>query len=330
MLILTELVFFPLGSWAEYLHDSAMKMLKTALLSLLLVGCGGFTGNAPPLRGTVSGDNAEAATLFATAQSLEAGGERKKAMKNYQRLVQKFPADKRVAESRFRRASLLNTKSGQREAFNAYQVFIDRHPGDRLYAQAVAQQEAVAHAAATGDIRTNFLGLKSRLERRTIVGMLEQVRDNAPRANSAPKAQYLIGQVNESRKQPAEAIAAYEKLIDDYPKTNVAPDAQFRIGEILLKQAKDGNQDQANLGRAKDAYGDLLLAYPNSSFSEQAKQRLASIGSRSLKASYDVAEFYRKKGEAASAIYYYQEVVDGSAESALRNQAAARLAQLKR
>ncbi|MGJ8725003.1 MAG: tetratricopeptide repeat protein [Roseibacillus sp.] len=306
-----------------------MKVLLSALSVALLASCSSFKGDAPPLQGTVSGDNPAAATLFATAKGYEAAGERKKAVKSYRKLVNNFPADKRAAEARFNEAALLNTLGDERGAFDAYQQFIERNPGDRLYSQAVAQQEAVAHAAAEGVIRTSFLGLKSRLDRKTIVGMLDKVRDNAPRANSAPRAQYMIGQVNESRKEPYPAIAAYEKLVDEYPDASVAPDAQFRIGEIILKQAQQGNQDKANLDRAKSAYRDLLLAYPSSSFSAQAKQRIATIGSRDLQASYNVAEFYRKKGERDSAAYYYQEVVDGAAASDLRNRAAARLAELK-
>ena len=79
---------------------------------------------------------------------------------------------------------------------------------------------------------------------------------------------------------------------------------------------------------ARGAYEDLLLAYPNSAFTGQAKQRIATIGSRDLQASYNVAEFYRKKGETESAAYYYQEVIDGAAPSDLRNRAAAQLAAL--
>lgn len=275
-------------------------------------------------------DNPKAAILFAQAKEYGAKGQGKKAVKAYTHLVGSYPTDKRAADSRFQAARILSASGEQQDAFNAYQQFIEHHPGNPLYTQAVARQEEVAHAAAEGAIRTSFLGTKSRLDRGVIVGMLEQVRDNAPRANSAPRAQYAIGQLNESRKQPNAAVQAYEKLIDDFPRASVAPDAQFRIGEILLKKAQSGNQDKANLSQAKDAYRDLLLAYPGSSFTSQAKQRIATIGSRNLQSTYNVAEFYRKKGELDSAAYYYQEVVDGAAASQLRNQAAAQLAKLKR
>lgn len=306
-----------------------MRSLISALTLSFLVGCSSFQGDAPPLQGTVRGDNAQAAALFQRGKAFEAARENKKAVKAYRELVEKYPADKRAAEARFQEAALLSTLGEERDAFDAYQKFIERHPGDQLYPEAVKRQEAVAHAAAQGVIRTSFLGLKSRLERRTIVEMLDKVRDNAPRAVSAPRAQYVIGQVNESRKKPYLAIAAYEKLVDEYPRSSVAPDAQFRIGEILLKQSQQGNQDKANLDRAKNAYSDLLLAYPGSPFSSQARQRIATIGSQDLTASYNVAEFYRKKGQLDSAAFYYQEVIDGAAPGDLRNRAAARLAAIK-
>ncbi len=307
-----------------------MKLTFAALVSLFLISCGAFQGDGPPLQGTVRGDNSGAAKLFQTAKNFESQRKYKKSLKCYRRLCRGFPADMRAAESRFQIAALLESLGEQREAFDAYQTFIERHPGDRLYGEAFKRQEAVAHASAEGSVRTSFLGLKSRLERTTIVGMLAKVRDNAPRDNSAPRAQFAIGQVNESRERPELAISAYEKLLDDYPRANVAPDAQFRIGEILLKQSRSGNQDQANLGRAKDAYQDLLLAYPSSSFSEQAKQRIATIGSHDLTASYKVAEFYRKKEQFDSAAFYYQEVVNGSAPGDLRNRAAAWLASIQK
>lgn len=305
-----------------------MKLWLAAAAVLGVVSCSQFDKDIPPLQGTVRGDDPRAAKLLAEAQGLEAAGDQKKAIKTYARLADNYPVDKRSAEAKFRQATLLKARGEELDSFDAYQQFIERHPGDRLYPNAIAEQEAVAYAAAQGAIRTNFLGLKSRLERKTIVEMLEKVRDNAPRANSAPKAQFTIGQVNEFSKKPGPAIAAYEKMVDDYPNANIAADAQFRIGEILLKEANQGNQDQANLERARNAFRDLLIAYPASPFAEQAKQRVATIGSRDLQSSFNIGEFYRKKGEMDSAAYYYQDVINRTTAGDLRNRAAAQLSRI--
>ena len=319
----------PLGTRQESLHALPMKLVVGLLISLSLASCSFFKKESSPEDKTVRVDNPKAEALFINAKRWEAAGESKKALKDYRRLLSSFAADKRAAEARYREASILSARGDFRDSFQSYQKFIVRHPENSFYSQAVAEQEKVAHAAAEGSIKTNFLGLKSRLDRKEIIAMLSRVRDNAPRADSAPRAQYMIGQLNEARKKPNEAVGAYEKLLDDFPRASQAADSQFRIGEILLQQSRNGNQNQANLERARNAYNDLLLVYPNSEYSGQAKQRLTSIGSHDLQASYNVAEFYRKKGENESACFYYQEVVDGAGPSELRNRAAARLAELK-
>ena len=157
-----------------------MKLLFALLLASLLVSCSTFQGDAPPLRGTVRSDNPQAAALYQNAKNWEAAGNTKKALKDYRRLLNKYPADKRASESRFREAQLLTARGDRRDAFDAYQLFIEHYPSSPLYANAVADQEKVAHAAAEGAIRTNFLGLKSRLDRKVINEMLTKVERQRP------------------------------------------------------------------------------------------------------------------------------------------------------
>ena len=71
--------------------------------------------------------------------------------------------------------------------------------------------------------------------------MLAKVRQNAPRAPSAAKAQYAIGRVYQSRGDQAShvvlAITAFRELTRDFPDSKIAPDAQYQIGEILFAQS---------------------------------------------------------------------------------------------
>ena len=172
-----------------------MKYWLASIAILGFVSCSSDEG-VPPLQGTVRGDDPLAAQIFATAQAEEAAGEREKAIKSYGWLLKKCPVDKRAAESKFRQATLLKEEGRAVDSFKTFQGFIERYPGSSLYQSAITQQEEIAHAAAHGTIRTNFLGLKSRLDRNIIVGMLEKVRDNAPRANSAPRAQFTLSLIH--------------------------------------------------------------------------------------------------------------------------------------
>ena len=243
-------------------------------------------------------------------------------------MAAKYSYSKIAPEARFRQAVLLDQQQNLLEAFDAYQQVIHRYQSSPLYSEARSKQVIVAHAAAEGLIKNNFLGIKSRLDSKKIVEMLETVRDNGPRAPSAPKAQFTIGKVLENRKKDAPAMAAFQKVVDDYPSTSYAPEAQFRIGQILLDSAQRGNQNQANLDRARHTFEDLIQSYPNSSQAALGRQRISEIGSRDIRRSFDIAEFYDRKGQTASAIFYYQEVLKKTTSGNLHDQAQRRLREL--
>ena len=114
-------------------------------------------------------------------------------------------------------------------------------------------------------------------------------------------------------------------MVENYPASPEAPEAQFRIGEILLEEARDGNQDQANLARAKEAFEDYLSQFPGHKRAGEARQKISNIGGRDLQNTYEIGQFYEKKGDIGSAKYYYQEVVRKTKSGDLHDKAQARL-----
>ena len=183
-------------------------------------------------------------------------------------------------------------------------------------------------SAADGEVRSGFLGLRTRLSLERTVKMLEQVRDNAPQSRSASKAQFTVGQLYESRKKPAEAVAAYRRLVRDQPDAPESPDALFRVGEILLAQADSGNRNQATLDLAREAYNDYLLQYPRHGKNSDARKRIAEIRNRNLQRTFDTAAFYERTGQVEAAKVYYREVVKDAKSGQLHDAARARLREL--
>lgn len=307
-----------------------LRALPLAILTpLLLGGCGGFKKDLPPPAGTVSAPDPAAARIFAEAQAADSAGNIKKATKLYREVAEDHPFSEVAPQARFRQATLLEAQGEALDAFEAYQVFITRYQGSSLYSKALERQAAVAHSAADGHIKTNFLGIKSKVSVADCADMLGKVRDNAPQAPTAPKAQFTIGEVYEGRGRKAEAIAAYEETASSYPTTSYAPEAYFRIGNILLDDSKEGNHNPANLDRARHAFEDLIQTYPGSKRAKEARAKLASIGQADVRRSYDIAEFYRKKKNYESAAFYYREVLRTTKSGPLHDQAAARLASIQ-
>ncbi len=263
--------------------------------------------------------------LYNNAIALQNAGKTDKAAKLYRRISSKHPLSSAADDSAYRYAQILENQGELLDAFDAYDVVVSKFPASPHYSSAIKRQETIAHQVAQGHITSSFIGIKSRIDVPRTTSMLAKVRDNAPRAASADKAQFAIGEVQQTRASGAtgmaRAISAYRQLTRDYPDSPFAPEAQFRIGNILLAQAKEGNQDTANLDRARRAFDDLLIRYPKSEQAKSAKTAIGKLASGDIQRSFDVAEFYRKKGQMASALFYYKETVKKSSPGPLHSQA---------
>jgi len=291
--------------------------------SLFFVSCGSDPSRVP-LAGEARAGESPAQALYNAGFSAESAGQTKKALKSYGAINAKYPQSSVAAEATYRYAKLLERSGEPLDAFQAYDDVLTKYPASSHYSEAMKRQESLAHQVAQGVIKDSFIGFNTKVGPKQTTEMLSKVRDNAPRAASAPKAQFAIGEVyqNQSSKE-GEAIMAFRRLVRDYPDSNYAPEAQFRIGDILLKQSTGGNEDAANIDRARKAFDDLLLRYPNHQRAADARRSIAQIQSDDIRRSYEIAEFYRKKGQTNSALFYYRETVRKSKDGKLRNQAQA-------
>jgi outer membrane assembly lipoprotein YfiO len=305
----------------------SLRTLPAAAALLALAACSS-TEDSLPLAGTVNPSGDEARSLYQEASAADQAGDRRKAVKRYREFANKFPWAPEAPQARFRQAELLEQRGDTLEAFDAYQDFIGRYKGSDLYTRALERQARMAQAAADGEIKTSFLGLKAKLPTEKVVPMLEKIRDNAPASPAASRAQFAVGELYQSRGKGNESIAAYQKLVQDYPDSKEAAEAQYRIGVILVQQAERGNQDQANINRAREAFLDYLQNYPGHSKNDQARAQLAKLGGLDLQRSFDIAEFYLRKGNAESARFYYEDVVRRAKSGPLHDRAKARLGEL--
>lgn len=300
---------------------SRLILLATAAF---LSSCGDDS-DLPPVVSGGAVNNARADAIYGKAQTYENAGKRGKAIKQYDELADEIPLATKAPEARYRQAKLLEQEGETLKAFDAYQSLITRYQGSGYYQESLDAQAQMAFAAADGDIKNSFLGLKSKLSTDKIAGMLQKVADNAPRSALGARAEFKMADVYAERKDTNKAVIAYRGVVENYPDSPQAPEAQFRIGEILMQQAQDGNQDQANLNRAREAFQDHLSQFPGHKRNPEARNLLKSLGTRDIKNTYDIARFYEKKGNIPSAKFYYQEVIRESKSGEYHDQAKARL-----
>jgi outer membrane protein assembly factor BamD (BamD/ComL family) len=307
------------------------RVIALSLLSAtsFLIGSCGSDDEVPLLMaGNTQVASDEGEKIYQKAKQADGAGNTGKAIRLYDQVATKFPFAPSAAQARFRQAQLLEERGDIEKSFEAYDMVLKRYQGSGLYTTAYKRQVTMAQSAADGDVKSSMMGFKTKLSLDKTVAMLGKVRDNAPKSAEAAKSQFTIGQLYEGKKKPKEAIAAYRQLVSDQPGSAQAPTALFRVGVLLTADADRGNQNQANLDLAREAFNDYLIQYPGDSNNAEARRLLDNLGGRDVQRSYDVAEFYQKTGKSESAKVYYRDVMARAKSGPLYEKARSRLKEL--
>lgn len=302
-------------------------MMAAAGCLLALVSCGN-DDDVPMLAGNTQAASQEGEAYYVKAKATDDAGKKSSAIKQYEKIADKYPFAPSAPQARYRQAQLLEEQGKILDSFEAYQLFLTRYQGSGLYSEALERQARMAQAAADGEVKSSFAGLKTRLSTEKVAEMLGKVRDNAPRSAKAAKAQFTMAELYEGRGKTKEAIAAYRKLVKDQPGSSYAPEALFRVGKILTAEADRGNRNQATLDLAREAFNDYLIQYPGHSKNAEARSLSKKVDAREVGKSMDVADFYYKSGQYESAKVYYRDVMKTSKSGADYERAKARLKEL--
>jgi outer membrane protein assembly factor BamD (BamD/ComL family) len=306
---------------------SFSKVVLLTIATLLPVSCGNKEGTIG-LAGSAQALSGEGEVLYQKAKALDDGGNQKKALKLYQEVAEDFTMSPSAGKASFRQAEILEQQGEMLKSFKAYQKFLQRYQSSALYTKALNSQVRIAQAAADGKVKSSFIGLKSRISTKQIIEMLGQLRDNAPRSEISANAQFAIGELYQKEKDYKESIDAYRKLVRDQPEARQAAEALFRVGIVFLEQADGGNQNQATLDLAAEAFEDYLLQYSGHAKTSDARRLLANLKSRDLDRSLEIAKFYDRTGQIESAKVYYRDIVKSSKTGSSHDYAISRLREL--
>lgn len=309
------------------MHPRSIALLLLPAVIGMLASCGGGS-DVPILAGNTQGASSEGESLYQEAKHADDAGKVRRAVKLYNETATRFPFAPSAAQARYRQGQLLEQEGRILDAFDAYDKFLARFPGDKLYPTVFDRQVNMAQSAAEGDVRSSFLGLKSKLSLEKTVEMLGKVRGYAPKSRTASKAQFTIGELYHSKKKTREAIAAFRQLVAEQPESPEAPEALFLIGVILMEEAERGNHNQSNISLSREAFNDYLIQYPGHSKNAEARKMISQLGGSELQRSFEIAEFYLKTGKHEAAKVYYRDIIRRSGSGQVHDAAKARLKEL--
>lgn len=271
----------------------------------------------------------EGESKFRVAEAAEQKGDLEDAIELYDETATEYPFATSAPDARFRQAQLLDKTGEPRKAFEVYDKLIAQYPTCKHYSASLERLSEIAHDALAGRIKTNFLGIKGKLDTKTVVEMLGKVRDHAPKSSLAAKAQYAIGEAyrNDGNRYN-ESVAAFRQLVADQPNHAMAAEAQYMVGKILLESAQSGNQNQANIDLCREAFNDYLAHYSGHKRAGEVRQLLSQLESHDLQRTLDIADYYVKTNRLDSARIYYRDILKRSNSGAIHDKASARLKEI--
>jgi outer membrane protein assembly factor BamD (BamD/ComL family) len=299
------------------------------MVPLFFLGSCGSDSDVPVLTSNTGEAKEKGEAIYQKAKAADHAGKKKRAIKLYDKVATEYPFASSAGEARYRQGILLQESGDVLESFDAYDQFLTRYPGSSRYSEVMRKQADMAQAAAEGEVKSGFLGIKTRLSLEKTVAMLEKVAAQAPRSRVASKARFTIGELYQSQKNKSkQSLEAYRALVAEQPDSPEAPEALFRCGVILVEEANRGNQNQANLDLAKEAFHDYLLQYPGHSKNGEARTMIRTLTGRDLERSFQVAEFYQKTGYYEAAKVYYRDIARKGGSDELVNRSKQRLKEL--
>lgn len=139
-----------------------------------------------------------------------------------------------------------------------------------------------------------------------------RIIDGFPQSQFADDARLAVGEtyVREGGStNDLLAVGAYREFLTLYPSHPKSDFAQFQVGEAYFRRRNGPDRDQTDTREAVAEFQRLLDLYPQSSYAEQARERITEARQSLARAEFLAGYFYQRTRELCRASIARYEVV---------------------
>ncbi len=256
-------------------------------------------------------------------------GEYDKAKIELKKLLKHYRESREAADAQYYLGRCLEGRRDYYEAFLAYRRTLQVYPSTTRFSEILERMMQLGNYFLSGKKR-RLLGTAALLPARDkAVEIFQAIVEDGPFSSQGELAQYKLGIAHLALEEYEQAVSAFEQLIERYPASPLVDDARFQLAQASLKGTFKPGYDQHATDQAVEELEVFVKEYPTSDLSPQALNRLQTLRERRAEHEFQVAQYYERRKQLASAILYYQSVVDQYAETSWAPKAAARLAILE-
>jgi outer membrane protein assembly factor BamD len=209
----------------------------------------------------------------------------------------------------FIEAEVLLAKGKLTKAVKQYDKFLDDYPASSLKDAALNRQFEVAAEFLAGRKKTILMVLRvSAFD--DGVKVMEKISDRTGTAEIAKNALLTVAHSYEKRKQYNEAYLKWSEIATRWPTGEIARDALLSMARNKYAAYRGSAYDGSSLISAKTYYENFKLRYPEEAKKLQVDDILLRINEQLAEKNLRIAKYYDRTGSAGPANMYYQMVVD--------------------
>lgn len=268
-------------------------------------------------------DTPEEQLVFATAFFDRKDYDR--ARKEFKKLLRAYKDSREAAEAQYYLGRCAEEDGDYYRAFLDYRKTIQVYPSTQRFDEILEREYQLGNYFLAGKKRKLFGTAAILPARDKAVEIFQAIVDDGPFSEYGQLAQYKLGLAHLALHDYEPAVTAFEQVISRYPDSPLADDARFQIAQASLKGTFKPGYDQSPTELAIKELEAFLKEYPSSDLSPEAEVRLQELKERRAQHDYQIGRFYERRRKAASALIYYESVVERSSQTAWAPQAAARI-----
>lgn len=265
---------------------------------------------------------------LAYAQSLEADGRRRSALKAYKALFLFWPTAPEAPKALQAFARLLQQRGRHEAAFSEYQYLIDQYAGRFPYQAVIESQFALANQIRTERFGRWFFGIGFVAPERAIP-LYFQIVSNAPNIHLSREALFCAAAIYQEKRQYEEAIRAYSDLQTRYPGTDEAQTAAVEQLHCMLGIARREPHHVRHTANTRDAVALYLREHPETSHREMLTAALAEMDARLAQTLLEQAQVYERARKRGAALDLYRELAATYPASPHADEARAKISQME-
>ncbi len=123
-------------------------------------------------------------------------------------------------------------------------------------------------------------------------------------------ARYYLANIYYKDENYVDAIVEFEEFLSLFPTSPLVPEALYKLADSYLKVSPDPDRDLTYSKKALEKAEELVSKYPNSKYTEKAKEIIKKVKEMEIKHYENIAYLYNRLGKYYSSARYYQYILN--------------------